>query len=1315
VSLIQNNSKHLVGSMKNEHNQPIGSCVPCCKDDQYYIITCGHVIYDNNYENLITKLENIKIDIDGENYISTELIGDISISQQTDLAILRVSPVSAADTIPEFMELAFSSSPKESKFFKKSSLCLLPYGDEVDAVVTVSKFKRVSGQYSYTIEVDKGVFHKINMGSEGASAFKGISGSGLFFEHEQRIYLYGILAQLPKSSVERPLKMVNPEALKLFWDNIIFSENVGEVTKLFTNSLLHDGTGDIVADKFPTIIQSIQTRDLKSAIDIIMLDICYRNTDLAKEKLIAIKSIDSLESDVKSLLNALEVKIEITLKTSVPEKRELLNALRNTDLPVYIHEVIASILLDLESRTNAKVARERYNNLSSKGAYVEEVFFEKLASKEEISNSFSSLKFNLLEREVAGLIRGALRFESFSLAVEISNYLNENFPSTNSIALLVFTESCLVLTQNNDKHYLSLDKSSKNKIERLTSQVSHYLESVDDKRYIYALIHLLKITYFSNYKLLDLANKHIDKIRIVDELFAEQLKPKSITTLYSKNNFNSKSYILDEDGFADLNASLESNQVQISIVKNWLNNGGGIQVGNDYQNSFVELLLLALTCEDKNKGEVELLNSKTQHFYELDPIKFSSLNPALILKLCNRLIELKLFIHAIAYLKPWVSADTWVSPIFECYLNALFYGEKFDLFLSQLDSINTDDKTEIIWLLEAQFYSRIKNESLAIDAVRSAINIFPNNSYSWYLLLFILRDTGATSKTIKDALFEIPEDIFSDFHESKLGLLNEIYCFVDSNFADRVLIDWFVKNPVKLSIPFSTIHHNSILNNTERKGGVYTAKHCCDGVTYYDGFEEFTKILVRGIDVNHPSLLDVESPTGKLLDGLEVGETIQGIKLISRLPPYTAAYQLALRIRNSSNDGTDIFKMFSVPSNPEDLIPYMEKILKHYSPDNVKENSALQNPNLPLVVKGYYTDKGSPVKGALTHLLTKESAENIKLFNGGIELPQKVIIDSYTAVYFSLIGLVSSFEKLSIDVVLSKQTQLTLNLWLNDVLRDDYLSLDISEKGLHRFTAKDIKRDLSGVIQGLQKLLILSRVEELKLADTPDNLLRIKDVIDDDVYSTMQLSIANNIPLLCVDNIMCSAAHHSNYPVVNINTLLIRMLESKTLEKKRGGIQLNLFNGTPLPIFYDDIVKLSVSSEDIDVHMVAMFLKKYPISFDSQDVSLKFLVTILSNVTANAFERGKTMSLGTNTPCSDGFVEQVFNACCGNAIRVLAGKTAEKRLGLLIFGVLRNNFRVKGYVRLILNLSTLFAKGHFLDIKEVSDSFYGYIIKTSST
>lgn len=1080
---------------------------------------------------------------------------------------------------------------------------------------------------------------------------------------------------------------------------------------------IHKGPGDNIAgNKYENIIHSIQARDLKTVVDNIMVDICYRDFSIALDKLGILSNIDSLDSEVRSLLNALRLKVELSKGSEKPDKKEILSLNRSKSLSIDAHDVVTSILIDFESRIDTGIARERYDSLDTNNVYIKEVFFERLASKEEIQENFeSSTKIDLLEQELSGLIRGALRTQIFDLAVEISHFLNKNFHSANSRALLFYSESCLIVTQNQHDHFFTLKKQVKDEIDELIIQLPNCFKN-DDPRYIPSLLNLLNITFFLDRRLIELGKKCIEKIRSIDEECADTLLKISYVTSAPFARFELTSNPLDQDDLMNLHSAIEEGGIQLSDVSSWLDNGGDIQTGDGYINSFAELQLRATVCSPNDKQGVLSLGAKAKEFIELDKVRFLRLNPFAIITLSDKLIALNLSLNAVEYLSSFIHDEPWVSPLFECYLNALIACEKYELFLTKIKHLSSEEKTFMVWIREAQLYERTGEHELSIEAAQSAIQIEPNNPHAWNLKLHSSRVSGMSVDSLKEIIFEIPEEVLLSYHESKLPLINEIATYIDLNIADKILVDWFVQDPDVVAFSISQIHFNSLINRPKVTTNPYTPIHCGDGVKYTDGFSTFSHILVSGVDSSHASLLDVDSPKGRVLQSLKVGDTIDDhilgeITLLERLPPYVAAFRLAIELRNKSNDGTDVFHLLSMPSNEDDIIPFLEKFLKRFSKGDKSQDLALNNPNIPLVMRSDYTDPSNPVKGAFNHLTLDNSTQYMKLFNEGVVNPDKVIIDIHTAVYFALIGLVSSLKKMSLEIILSQQTKSSLEQWIKDTLREDYLSLNLTEQGIQRLTSEDIKKDSLEFIEELKELVEFSKVEALNPSNTPDEFIKIRDVIDETVYSTLQLSVANNIPLLCIDHVMCTLSQHSKQPVVNMYSLVMDLLNDSSFEMRKKGIQLNLLRGTPLAILFNDIVELSHSSDDFDIYCVAKFIEKYGVQKQPQEVALNFLVEIVGRVTRNAYIEGGILNGGRcKDPTYYGYAEHVFNFGCGVAIKVMSGNTAEQRLALFISSLLNKFGASRDYSFLILRLASTFARGHFLDIKEINRAFEAHYI-----
>ncbi len=255
---------------------------------------------------------------------------------------------------------------------------------------------------------------------------------------------------------------------------------------------------------------------------------------------------------------------------------------------------------------------------------------------------------------------------------------------------------------------------------------------------------------YADRRLYDLGRLHIDEIRKISPNCANYINPLNKEISNSDEQFDLSSQSLDLEQFSRLDIAIQSNKIKANVVNKWVDRGGSVQTGDDYFNAFFDLYLRASVCSGNDKKEIQSLDDRARQFFESDPQRFILINPNALLRLSEIFIELGLPLNAVNYLAPFLSVEAWVSPLFECYLTALFASEKFDLFLSRIKHLEPEEKTLSICLREAQVYERLNEYELSINSIRSAIKISPNIPYPWHLLLHVSRAKGLNKAELSD-------------------------------------------------------------------------------------------------------------------------------------------------------------------------------------------------------------------------------------------------------------------------------------------------------------------------------------------------------------------------------------------------------------------------------------------------------------------------------------------------------------------------------------------------------------------------------------
>ncbi|MEQ5030404.1 hypothetical protein ABN085_02760 [Morganella morganii] len=1072
---------------------------------------------------------------------------------------------------------------------------------------------------------------------------------------------------------------------------------------------IHTGSGDNVGNnKIVNIINSVEPKDIKGFIADFMQDISHRKISDAEKKIESITNIDGLDSNVKSILNALKIKISLIQEKKGLQKRDLQNLVRNKTLDYDALDVVFSILLHFESKTQLDFARDRYFSAEANGPYSNEVFFEYLSTADEITASFNSQdKFNFLEQEILGLIRGALRNNNINIAYDLSKFLNANYPSISSTFFLLHCETIFFLNNSKNRHILSFNKHEKKHVDILINSLLDNFSS-DVSRFILPLINQLYITGFTNTKLVDLAKKNIIEIKKISGECAEIITKITNKAVSPYSQLTLPKEIKDIETFFILDELLTNGSFNKAWLADWRYSGGKISTDDSYINSLLELQVSVWLCTSQDKKSIMDLTQEAEEFLSLDINRYKELNPSNLIFLCERFMDLNLSLIAIKYLDPILPDEPWLSPLLESLLQALYLSEQNDLFFKKLALFSDDVKNESIWLLEAQAYERLQQDDKAIMAVQEAIKIDNKNAYSWDLLLYLRQKKKTNKDDLTKLVFEIPGEVFYTYHETKIPLLNSIAKYVDPNIAESVLVDWFVVNPNQLAKHLIDIHHNSLMNRTDKQDVVYLPKYCIKGIEYYDGFKKNKRILIRDVVTEHPLFLNINSPLGKIVEKLTIGETVEDpylgeISITDEIPAPVAAYQAAIKIRDQTNDGSDSFKLFELPSNEDDFLPYFEKILRRFSGNKAAQNPVLQNPNIPLCMRGNFTHHGDYFRAAYYHLTSIETTQYINLHNEGIKDPDKIIVDTYTSIYLSLLGFVPLIEKKGTTLILTNYTKDILESWIRDITREDYLSLDVTKFGMQRITAEDIRKNSYDFIQQIKLLIDISQEEKINVVDTPENLVKIKDIIDPSVFSTIQLSHANNIPWLSIDHLLCILAQKSDFPVVNTYNFLNILINSSDFKERKESIIVSLTCGLPVPIFYSDIIILSRSNEHKDIYLVAKFIEKHKCPNNESTENIKYLSQIMRNVIIKAYlDRDILNGSRAYNPVYDGYEEYVFNVCCKTAMSCLDGNTAEAKVALLISETLKPFYQIRTLQKLIFALATSFSIGHFLSIEAIN-------------
>lgn len=1076
----------------------------------------------------------------------------------------------------------------------------------------------------------------------------------------------------------------------------------------------HEGSGDNVNNKIVNIISSLRAGHLGTFVEEVLCDINHHMITSATDKLSVIRAIDNVDNSVKALLDVLEIKSRLAQDkpNQTNDNRKLRNIINNSDYPKMLIRLAESVFIELISLDDQSIAREELLRINVSEPIFNEVFFHRLATTEELDNLSTQISHRT-DGELFALVKGALRVERFDIALLISDYLNEAIPSPYSFFLKFHVEVILITKKVFAKHVFHYTKDEIKQVDYYADQLLDNFHS-NPARFSIPLMNLLSATGMNHQKLLSLAAENIENVKKHNSELAasvisatkEYILPDEIRTLKYRE--------IDLNGFSDMLIAVDNGLLSLEKINEWVARGGCVKSDNEYFTNLSNLLLNLWVVKPDEKNEILKLSKKAEEIIYNGHEHSNKLNPGFILRISERLLYTELPILALKFIEPFIIDAMWISPLYETYLQALYLSEKSSEFFKRVDAINLSDKTEIVLSLEAQACISYHQFDRALERASQLIKLNDKSPGNWYLLLLAHRLNKTELNIIKNIVYQIPHEILSTYNENKRQLIIEIAVNIDIHLSDKILIDWFIQEPVIVSKLLIDIHMQTLdkrsYNNVEQNT-IYPSDLCVKGVVFTDDFDSFKKIVVNGYASKHAQFVDASTPLGRVLCSMSVGEheTIPGgneITLQEELIPYLAVYQLALDIRNKSNDGSDPFRLFTLPEKMDDLVPYLTRMIGKYSTDISKLDHFLLNPELPIFLKGHHAYPTDPAK-AIHNLLTyKKVCSLIRLYNDGLINQEEILLDGYTIHFLGQLGLLPVIVKTGWKICISSLTKVTLEQWLSDNLKDNFMSLAVTDKGLMRLTAKDIKSEQFNYIREIRDFLNYCVTVPLMVSDMPDEIVKLRELIDPTVYSTLQLSIANNIPWACLDNYINQILSGMKIDVVNFYAMLNKLSEQCNPAQKARFITAHIIWGLPVSVNYRDLFSLCLSQNELDIYVLGSFLKKYGLNLDSHDAVFNYLFDIISPVMFKAVIDNKILKGGrTHNPAYLGYEEYLFNVACDIVIKIPNGKSAEANLAYFLFLLVSRSGYLPKLNELCRLLASFYASGHFLHFDEINAQF----------
>lgn len=495
----------------------------------------------------------------------------------------------------------------------------------------------------------------------------------------------------------------------------------------------------------------------------ILLALTRHEYKTAETYLAVLEAVNTTNDDCRAFIQVLEYKFKLSQGEPPAINTNLfLQLLRSQSSDPVIKDIVESIYIQFLLQPSPDEARSRYAESQYKDSYSKEVYFSFLASENELQQEIDAGINDLFEHELSAFVRCALLCQKLDLANELSTRLVKQFHNTNS-ELLHFYISTLKLNQEvQGRHLWILPEQIKKDFLKQLEYCLSLIGKNKDKRIIYIATTLLATTGFTDPELAAFCKQNISE--------ASKVYPE-IETILSERQYNENEVTaldilgqktLNEDDFITLGtAFFFAGDLKRNKIKNWWD--GGVEISltqpNESAARFIEIELNAITCTDRDFEQKQRIYNLLEMFIATDIEQIHLFSIPYLYRLCAQLNRLGDHVHVIKLLETLIPNNPWASPIIDEYTHALLEADQLSRLEELLTSINDDEKSFALLVVEIKRAYQLGEESVCISKNRFALTKYSKSCYLWWLLLNNLHHFQSSQEEIDSVVDDIPKDI----------------------------------------------------------------------------------------------------------------------------------------------------------------------------------------------------------------------------------------------------------------------------------------------------------------------------------------------------------------------------------------------------------------------------------------------------------------------------------------------------------------------------------------------------------------------------
>ena len=1085
----------------------------------------------------------------------------------------------------------------------------------------------------------------------------------------------------------------------------------------------HSGSGDNVRDKIYIDIKSLAPSDLLIPMEMVFESL--RKKDLASAK-IQMKMLRAMAQKAPEAAALVEV---ISIYGELVEEQEQstawgtvskIAASANNDI---VKDVCLAALLRLSRHTERETAaKEYYLAELAPGLYAKEAFLRSYADESQLETA--SRQFILSEGELRGIVEGALRLELACLAIRMAKRLSDDYKSDNADVLRVMASAFNLNGQLFSRHLWLNSPEVKERLDDLTEQVVELLERSEgtDVR-----LYNMACPIFETYQglappaLFEVLKKNLKIFEPIHPETAARFKaidgdrthlPQWQQGLWDAKENPQKRAAWCRKFLAENNQSIEevipffhlATPTEIGV---WLSQETTIGETSEMEVAFLRLVALAFRSaeEDDELLQRSELAEQVDSFVSDWEDKIPSISPERIFELAEKLFDAKLPHKSLGITSRLIPDHAlWPSPFVTMHLNCLLETQQYKTFDDVVSRVTGADRSLTIMSFCSLRDERLGDIASAIKISDQMVALAPNVPHCWYRGCY-LRNRYRDESDRKEFHQRIPDSLLQDHSREVVAILYFLSKTGDFKRAESRWVEWFIDDPKGRAIELINFHFGLSIGGGSKFDVSPHVEQCKAAFQFEQDASSMIRLIVDDHQPSNECTLKASSQLAQLLQRLPIGESdnlfMTSYKVQERLPPYVACLRMALKLRHIHNDGSDCFAMMKMPSDTDQMVPFLEAKLG-IGAENKKQLSSIDN--IPLFIRGHALYPDNAFKGAL-NCWADVGIPKSRLFTEGDANPQAVVLDAYSIGYLAVTDLVQHLLNTGVSFILPAATKEVLSQWFEEISSESFMMMGVTEGGrLFRTTASDLQGRDGHILQALRLILDNSSVAHPVLHDTALEVYSIRDGIDSTVYDAMQLSLANDIPWLCMDGAFASLHHSTGYKTANANALISRAMASSPFdfEHKRHRLLLYALGALPLPLTFRDIHDLAANPNALAGLILFKIIQNHGRHiFLKNDKSLFLLDIVLTHLTSQFYSGKSHKAVAPSYTPWMTYTSHVFNHGMRLFLAAFDEGTAEYRLSVAMMYLGSTISFNKPFKEFIIGNFMGFARGHFMDVEAI--------------